>query len=109
MPRGFVWGEYVSDHGTAFVLRVDADHALSPQRGWIGGVTDGLLPLPRGWLPRVVVGIEPAGQLHQAVVARLDADLWTGVANTFDIERSDSGIETCTVIRFLSERSQFGR
>lgn len=105
MPRGFVWGQYVDRNGQAWALKVDADHALSPQRGWIGASGVGLPPFPRGWKPRVVVGIEPSGAEHTAVVAREDADLWTGAATTFDIERSDSGIETCEVIRRLAERS----
>jgi hypothetical protein len=106
MPRGFVWGLYIDDRDVSWALRVDADHALSPQRGWLDGDASGLPPLPRGWLPRAVVGIEPDGALHQAVVARRDADLWTGVVTEFDIERSDSGIETCQVIRQLAERSR---
>ena len=108
MPRGFVWGAYVDDVSTLWALRVDADHALSPQRGWIGRSAAGLPPLPRGWLARRVVGVEPSGALHQAVVASLDADLWTGAVTEFDIERSDGGIETCTVIRLLAERSILG-
>jgi hypothetical protein len=105
MPRGFVWGAYVDDRGTVWALRVDADLALQPQRGWLGGDADGQAPLPRGWLPRCVVGVEPDGRLHRAIVARIDADLWTGARTDFDIERSDGGISTCTVIRLLAERS----
>jgi len=106
MPRGFTWGRYIDQFGNAWAMQVDADHALSPQRGWVGSSGIGLAPFPRGWIPRAVVGIEPDGTKHQAVVASELADLWTGSATTFDIERSDAGIETCTVIRRLAERSR---
>jgi hypothetical protein len=108
MPRGFVWGAYVDDRGVVWALRVDADLQLQEQRGWLGADPAGQAPLPRGWLPRAVVGVEPGGRLQRAVVARIDADLWTGVRTDFDVERSDGGIATCTVVRLLAERAFFG-
>jgi len=108
VPRGRRWGAYVDDRGTVWALQVDADAILSAQRGWLGGDPDGQAPLPRGWLPRVVVGVDPSGRIRRATVARLDADLWTGAVTTFDVEGTDGVLYTCTVLRRLAERAMFG-
>jgi hypothetical protein len=103
MPRGFTWAIYVDDLGASWARAVNSDYVLQDTRGWdIAGATE-LTPLPRGWLPRKAQGIDPSGGLRSAVVARLDADLWTGAATTFDIRGNDGVPVTCTVIRTLEE------
>lgn len=107
MPRGFVWGLYVDDQFKEWALRVDADLALQDQRGWITLAPGALPPFPRMWVPRAALGVGTDGAKHWATVARVDADLWTGARQDFDIEKSDGGIDTCLVIRLLAERSYF--
>jgi hypothetical protein len=107
MPRGFIWGLYIDDKGVGWKLRVDADLALQLQRGWVEVEPGELYPFPRQWIPRAVMGLGTNGQVQFAIVARVDADLWTGARQDFDIERSDGGIDTCLVVRLNAERSYF--
>jgi hypothetical protein len=104
VARGFTWAVYTDDLGGQWAVQVDSDYVLQPQRGWDNLVADGLPALPRGWSPRLAVGIEPDGRRHGAVVASLVADLWTGGSSTFDIEANDGSIVTCTLIQTLEER-----
>jgi len=106
MPRGYVWSVYETDVGDLYSLRVDADYALQPGRGFNTRAPAGLSPLPRGWLPRRVVGVEPAGRSHTATVASLASELWVGTSNTFDIVDSNGDLQTCTVVRWLGERTR---
>lgn len=106
MPRGYVWCDYVADDGALFALRVDADYQLQPQRGMALAESPGQIPVPRGWIPRRVVGLEASGRRHTAVVGHLGADLWTGASTAFDIVDTNGDIQTCTVIRYLRERSR---
>jgi hypothetical protein len=39
-----------------------------------------------------------------AVVPTVTADIWTGVANTFDVEATDGTLDTMTVINRFGER-----
>lgn len=104
MPRGFTWSVYVDDNGLPWALQVDSDYVLQPQRGWVPVETSGLTPLPRGWLPRKAKGVETGGSQHFAVVATIDADLWTGARTDFDIRSNDGAVQTCTVIGTFEER-----
>ena len=102
--RGRVWAIYVDDLERPFATLMDADLALQPQRGWSTLGTAGLVPIPRGWLPRVAVGVDELGARHKAVVASTSADLWTGIRDDFDVEASDGTIQTCIVVSRLAER-----
>lgn len=106
MPRGFDWKLYESDDGGLYSLQVDADYALQTQRGFLTDAGAGVPPLPRGWRARYVVGLEPLGRSHRALVASVTADLWTGVAGTFDVSDSGGEIQTCVVVGRVQERSR---
>jgi hypothetical protein len=104
MPRGFVWGAYIDDAGQTWRLRVNADYALEAARGWTEVQPPDVAPLPRGWLPRKVVGVDELGARRSAIVARLDAALWTGGTASFLLEGSDQSFHVCTVTGSLEER-----
>jgi hypothetical protein len=103
MPRGFEWVLYEADTGEVFALQVDSDYVLQPQRGWTAAAPAGAVPLPRQWLPRCVVGVEPSGRQHRAIVASTGADLWTGARADFDIVDSNGELQTCTAFKRLAE------
>lgn len=102
--RGFVWAIYNSDDGNQYALRVDADYAAMPERGWTVPAPAGMPPYPRGWMIRKVVGLDSDGHPRKAGVGSITADLWTGVVKTFDINASDETVHTVTVDRMYSER-----
>lgn len=103
MPRGFVWGAYFDDDGTAWLVRVDADYALEASRGWGVIVPATTSQLPRGWTPRRVWGTDPSGNKRFAVVSRVDADLWTGAVGSFVIEANDNTLVEVEVLGRLRE------
>lgn len=105
MLRGFVWGEYQTNDGTAFALQVDANYLAMPERGWVAATT-GEFPLPRGWIPRRVFGIDDLGRVQFAIAATLAADIWTGVASTFTILGTDDAPHTCTIFKRVDERTR---
>lgn len=104
MPRGFQWCEYVDDDGTPWALRVDADQAADPVRGWTPIAEGDLAPFPRGWVPRAVFGADEAGFKRHTRVSTVLADLWTGAATQFDIEGTDEQPHTVTVLGRMAER-----
>jgi len=106
VPRGFEWCVYEADDHQLFAVQVDADYQLQTGRGFETLAPEGALPVPRGWLIRKVVGVEPLGREHMATVASVTAPLWTGVETTFDIVDSNGDVQTCTVTRWLAERSK---
>ena len=106
MPRGYDWKLYAADDGGLYALRVDADYALQSGRGFATNANPGTPPLPRGWLPRRVRGVEPTGRLHTATVASVEAPLWTGAETTFDIVDSNGDLQTCVVTGRLQERAR---
>lgn len=104
MTRGFVFALYFTDAGTGFSLRVDADYAQEAARGWTV-VDDPSIPvLGRGFLPRVVFGLDESGRRQTAIVATTDSDLWTGAVSTFVINGTDQLPHTVTVTGRLQER-----
>ena len=103
MPRGFETCQYWDDDGTPWRLQVDSDYANMADRGWEIALTPGLYPLPRGWEPRGVWGMDDTGRMFFARVARLDARLWTGAARTFIAYDSNRDLRICDVIRFEGE------
>lgn len=94
---------YADDTATLWALRVDSDHALAPGRGWVTDGVDSLVPLPRLWRPRRVVGVDVDGRTQTAVIATVEADLWTGVETAFDVEANDNTVTTATVIERQAE------
>lgn len=103
MPRGFTTSIYVDDDGNAWSLRVDADEQLESSRGFDAAGDLPLSPLPRGWLPRRVVGLDSSGSAQHARVGRVDADLWTGVATNFVLMLSDGTADTAVVVALQRE------
>jgi hypothetical protein len=85
---------------------VDRDYFAMPERGWTGPAVSGTHVYPRGWTPRKVLGLDEDGHVRFAYVGSTSADLWTGVATTFQINGSDEAPHTCTVFRLLPERNR---
>jgi hypothetical protein len=104
MPRGFVWAVYRDDDGTPWAVQADRDYVAQASRGWSTDGVDLLPPLPRRWRPRRVVGFDDSGRTQVAIVASVEADLWTGTATTFDVEASDQSTVTATVLKSQGER-----
>lgn len=105
MPRGMVYAIYEADDGTTQYARlIDADQAAAASRGWVTTGVAGLPLLPIRAKPRVVYGVSATtGRRGSAVIATTDADLWTGVANTFAVEANDGTSDTMTVTRRRGE------
>jgi hypothetical protein len=86
-----VYGLYTRDDGvTDFARLVDADQFQDPARGWrvVGSTVVPLFPILAH--PREVRGTSPfTGRRGRTVVANLQAPLWTGAANQFQIETND--------------------
>ena len=99
-----MWAVYVDDDNRSWSRRVDADQVLDPGRGWSQEGVEAFLPLPRGWFPRKVRGIDEQGRQGFAVVARLDAPLWTGSQPTFTIEGSDQLPHEAIVLERFREK-----
>lgn len=106
MPRGFVWCVYETDVGQLFSLRVDADSAADPNRGWLTSFVEETVPVPRGWRPRYVLGIDTTGHTQTTRIGRIDAALWTGVANQWVVEATDGNLLTVTRIGRVGERAR---
>lgn len=106
MPRvrGRIPGSYVTDGGTPYRMSVDRDRFAVAGFGWIGAA--GTVPqLPRGCKPRHVTGLSAtSGRRGIAVVPSVTADIWTGVATTFDVEADDGTIDTMTVVQRIAEK-----
>jgi hypothetical protein len=103
MSRGFTWCVYVDDLDRQWALRVDADEALDPIRGWGAAAGLGLVPLPRGWKPRRVWGYDAVGNLRETRVATTTCDLWTGAATVFQIEANDNTLVDVTRVGTFAE------
>lgn len=106
MPRGFAWAVYETDDGRLFALRVDRDSVLDSARGWITISVGTTNPLPRGWLPRIVVGIDANGHIRHTRIGRVDASLWTGGTTTWSYEASDGSAQVATVIGRRQEQKK---
>lgn len=98
-----MWALYVDDLGRPFVLHVEADDVRDWRRGWVISDDITVLPLPRDWRPRRVVGIDRLGFARTAVVARRDAPLWTGQAESFVARNLDFQMNLVKVTRRLPE------
>lgn len=101
--RGRKHGTYVTDGGTSYKFSVDADRFATARFGW--AAPGAVLPqLPRGAKPRHVAGISAtSGRRGTAVVPLVTADVWTGVATTFDVEADDQTTDTMTITQRIGE------
>jgi hypothetical protein len=106
MPRGFQWSVYVDDQGASWSLRVDADEAQDPIRGWTVVTDVTTPPLPRGWRPRYVQGLDENGNPRRARVGTVDCGLWLGSATTFTVEGTDQLLHQCEVIARQQENTR---
>lgn len=97
---------YVTDVGKRFWLWVDRDSQADANRGWVPMLSEDLDPLPRGWLPRRVVGVDGLGATQRARVASVTAPLWTGVVRTWSFEATDRTLQIATVIGRQAERTE---
>lgn len=104
MPRGYVRAVYETDTGEQFQLLVDADAAEDASRGWVVTGASALPQLPRGWLPRRVVGIDESGVQLEARVGLNTAALWVGTVNQWTIIGTDGALHTATVVVRQEER-----
>lgn len=106
MPRvrGRVRGDYKTDGGTDYVMSVDADRFAVADFGWTAAAA-GIAHLPRAFKPRRVTGLSPtSGRRAIAVVPDVTSNIWTGAANTFDVEADDQTIDTMDVVSRLGEK-----
>ena len=93
------------DSAVAISALVDADAVAETSRGWVplGDGASGFLP-PKGLTMRRVYGIDASGARGSAIVATVDAPLWTGTATTFNIEGSDGVTHPMVVTGRSGER-----
>lgn len=91
MARGFIYALYTADDGVQYLKQVDADQAVTPERGW--ALWDGVSPAqawPMRAKPRKVYGVSPiTGRRGETIVAHTAALLWTGASSSFEIETND--------------------
>jgi len=106
IARGFVWAYYQSDDGRTYALRIPANYATMPERGWVTPALPGTYVYPRGWWPRRVVGLDDRGKVQTALVATTAATLWTGATTTFTIIGTDEMPHICTVFKRRAERNK---
>ena len=104
MARGFTWADYRDDDGNEWALQVDSDYVSHPERGWTLAGDTGLVPLPRQWRARRVVGLDSSGREQFAVVASLEAGLWTGAVAEFTIRDSEGRAQLVQVVEYRGER-----
>jgi len=103
-PRGFQWAVYETDDGRLFALRVDAFSVSAGDRGWLTTTVGATNPFPRGWQPRIAVGIDANGHIRHTRIGRTDAPVWTGEAAVWQFEASDGSVQVATVIGRRQER-----
>jgi hypothetical protein len=101
MPRGRQWAVYVrDDQVTVHSKLVDSDAFLDVNRGWSDFGVENCPGMPIGARARAVHGVSStSGRSGTALVATTTADLWTGIATTFDVEGTDGALDTMTVVR----------
>ena len=104
--RGRLWAVYVSDDQVAYAVRELDVYIDQVERGWTTAGVNGLVPLPRGWLPRRVFGVDADGNRRTALVASLGAALWTGVTTAFQVIGSDLQLHEVTVVGRAMERQR---
>jgi hypothetical protein len=104
MARGRSWNLYVDDLGALWAVLVDVDYAADPDRGWTAVDPTVVAQLPRGWLPRKVVGLDSLGNQILAIAATTAAPIWSGAVATFSFFATDQLAHDATIIGRRSER-----
>jgi hypothetical protein len=94
---------YETDDGVLYALRVDADYFEDASRQWDDATGLGLAPLPRGWRPRAVRGLDDLGRSVLCRVPRTSSALWTGELTVFQFNASDQQIHFCDVVEYIGE------
>ena len=107
MPRGFSWCLYVTNAGQSFALWVAADRQTDANRGWVITSDPSVPPLPRGWTPRRVYGIDDQRRYRSCRVASLSAPLWTGAVTTFSVRGADGISHTVNVLGRTDESTRY--
>lgn len=102
---GFTWAVYASDDGHDYLMKVDLDLYVMPERGWEPPVPGSYLPqYPRGWKARHVVGLGPEGQPRQAICATTSCSLWSLLTTEFEYRDTNGLFLPAQVIGRISER-----
>lgn len=83
-------------------MQVDNDRYGETGFGWTTPA-GALAQMPRGFVPRHVLGIDTAGFRCSAVVPHLTSTLWTGAATVFNVEGSDGTTYVATVKQKIGE------
>lgn len=102
--RGFTWCFYVDDNGSSWALKVDSQYAADADRGWVPIEDNPVPPLPRGWRPRVLIGLDEEGREQRAIAATLAAAIWTGLVSTFIFKANDGIDRVADIIGRLEEQ-----
>jgi hypothetical protein len=102
--RGFVWAGYIDDLGAVWAVKVDADYAADPARGWQTVDPTAVPQLPRGWLTRAVFGLDEVGRAIRATAASTSSAIWSGTVSTFSFYASDQVAHTASIIERRAER-----
>jgi len=101
---GFTWGVYSSDDGHDYLIKVDLDLYVMPERGWSPPEPESYLPqYPRGWQARHVVGLGPEGQRRTAICATTSCSLWSVLTSTFEYRDTNGLFLTAQVISRIGE------
>lgn len=104
MRRGFRVARYIRDDGASYALMVDADSIDDPNRGW-EEIAPGVLTFaPRGFLPRLVVGVDETGRTRQTRVGTADCALWLFQVTEWQLEGSDGALHTVSATNRKQER-----
>lgn len=94
---------YQDDNGQPYALKVDADYAAQPERGWVVVDPTSLPQFPRGWRARAVLGLDEEGRSASALIANLEAELWQGLVQVFTFNGTDELPHVASVIGRRSE------
>lgn len=102
--RGFVRAVYETDDGVQYQLLVDADSAEDPARGWVVLDAASFPYLPRGFLPRRVVGIDESGRQQTTRVGTTSCALWAGTVGGWYVEGTDGEFHPVQAVVRQQER-----
>jgi hypothetical protein len=107
MAAGRTLATYATDiFGLPAHINVDVPNNLFAEAslGWTAA-TAGAPRKPARMTLRHVLGVTATGKRGRRIVATTAADLWTGVANTFDAIANDGSTETFTVTGRVGEKA----
>lgn len=105
MARGRTLSTYATDlYFLPAQVNIDVPDNLAAQAslGWTAA-TAGAARRPARFTPRHAVGVDAGGHHGRVIVADSAADLWTGVASTWDSINNDGTTSTYTVTGLIGE------